>query len=154
MSSAPNINAGANTVTIAQNGTSVTMRGVIAEFSGLVTFAMSDNYAANSIAGGSSTTVSSGSVSTGNANDLLKGATYNVQGVDGTPGDMGTGSGNATVLQDVATGKLLSFYDIVNITGSYQANETLNTAATWGAGFVAYKGTSLTFLPIMGQICL
>ena len=138
----PNCAAGANTVTVAISGAAATIRFAIIEDSGCSSTAATEG---TNSAQGITTAVASGTTSTGNAGDILRGfvtinggATLSAEGFAGSPG------GSVTVRQSIST--YIYVFDIVNpgTTGSYGATGTENTGQNWTASFAAFLPSPYT----------
>jgi YD repeat-containing protein len=121
--------AGSNSVTVSFGVTSFTHLDLeIAEYSGVATSSPLDG---TSAAIGTNATVTSGSVTTTSANDLLVGGDY----VDAGTGAAGSGftlrvaSPNNTILED----------EIVTSTGSYAATAAVSGPDWWIIQMVAFK---------------
>ena len=135
---------GANTVTAESvPQVSTFFRMIIAEYSG-VTSQTSSVTDGQTSAIGNSTAVSSGSLATANASDLLIGFTAN-QDADGGSGTFTVtgGSGwNFRRQQDTN----LNLYDMnVSSTGSYSFTGTDAGIVHWGAGIAAFTASTLGF---------
>jgi chitodextrinase len=123
--------AGANTVTVTFNGSTAGPDIRIAEYSGLNTASPLDVSVG---ASGNGTTLSSGSVTTTSANDLLVGAN-NVAHTTTSPGSNFTQrlqTDNQNILED----------RIVSATGSYSAGATQSPSGDWIMQMVAFKAAS------------
>ncbi len=123
--------AGANTVTVTFDGAANYPDVRIAEYSGIDTVSPLDVAVG---ADGVGTTISSGSASTSNANDLLVGANYVEHGTD-APGSGYTQrlyTADSSILED----------RVVTTTGSYDASATLYASSWWVMQMAAFKAAS------------
>lgn len=127
---------GALTVTLT-NSVSGSRRWIIAEYDAAGTTVSVDQSTITSAQG---TAVSSGTVTTTTASELLVGV---IEG-DGFAGDTFTPGAGYTVRQSIiplSQFKLALEDIVVSSTGSYVADGTLNNTMDWAAGIVAFKST-------------
>jgi chitodextrinase len=125
---AKNIAAGSNTVTVTFTGSVPWPDLRVAEYSGLDTTAPLDVSASNS---GNDTDMSSGSITTTNADDLLVGANTI---------ERGTIAADANFTQRLIDSNLNILEDrIVTATGSYSASATQDPSGGWVMQMVAFK---------------
>jgi DNA-binding protein YbaB len=123
--------AGANTVTVTFNGSTTFPDIRILEYSGVDTTNPLDVSVG---AGGNSTALNSGSVTTTNANDLLVAANEIAHTTNGTDSNFTQRlqTDNQNIIED----------RIVTATGSYSATATQQAAGDWVMEMVAFKAAS------------
>lgn len=129
---AKNCLGGSNTVTVTQ-GTSVTMRIIIAEYSGVDTAAPVDAFTQNSA--GSGTAVSVGPLTTNFDNPLM------LCTVRWTPTQTFTKDANYTLRESLPASVVFALQDFItsDLAGSETATATLGGSAAWEALLVAIK---------------
>jgi len=133
---AENIAGGANTVTVSDAISNNTLRFALLEYSGL---AASNSLDVTAAAQGTGASVSSGSVTTTAAGDLILGALMTGSGVTYTPG------GGFAIEERVPAApntKLAVEDQIQGTAGVVTANATLSSSATWGSAAAAFKSAS------------
>lgn len=133
------LTASTDTITATASGGTVNNPGIAAyNVSGLFTSSWTDQTASTT---GSSGTPSSGSVTTGSANEFLFGAI--TQGTTGSTLTAGSGWTKQDQFSINSNKNLATETEIVSATGSYAANGTFSSN-TWAAAIATYKGATGT----------
>jgi hypothetical protein len=125
--------AGSNSVTVTMNGSVSYLDVQTTEYSGIVTSNPLDGAIGS---GGTALAMSSGSVTTSNANDLLIGDVYLNGGVTSV------GSGY-TLRQTTNFGSILED-EVVSATGNYAATATQGSAGNWIMQVAAFKAATIS----------
>lgn len=124
------IAAGSETA-IQMTGGSTISRLHIAEISGLLSSITTDNSNTNTVS--TVTSISTNSISTANANDIVFVCAGTSTGESGTQSWTNSFS---TLQADATSFRLLSGYQIVSTTGSYSSTGTVGTTATNSGAFI------------------